>query len=254
MYTDKKEGQMSLSAERPDLETVGGRLRAVRKARGLFLASTATKIGLSRTSLHQWESGAVQRLDKEKLGTFVKLVDVSLDWLLERKGEEPDLTPPSRRRRRSKEEPTPIAIPSGVVNSVEHFIPEVAAALSAHAKQIDMTPRALWAIPHQVLEIGFNAEPGSTVVKRVAVQSHASFGLSRGDYVLIDTSRTRIDEAGTYLVADPAGLSAHRVLIIDNNGTLEVSSVADDLQRSFPQPTVDNLIPLGRVMGILKPV
>jgi transcriptional regulator with XRE-family HTH domain len=239
------------------LDTLGGRIRAVRKARGLKVGNTSQQIGVSRTTFSAWEAGAVKNPDMDKLGKFVELTNVSLAWLVRRAGDDPDLTMPAPRRRRSSATTAlqPTAGPgatNGVV--VEPPIPEIAAALSAHAKTIDVTPRALWTVPRQILQIGFNCEPETTVIKRIVTRGGSEFGLARGDYVLIDTSRTRIDEPGTYIVADPDGVSARRVLIVDNEGKMEIAAVADDLQRSNPQASVDNLMPLGRVMGILKPV
>lgn len=257
MYSDKKGKRMLQTSGNPALETIGGRIKAARKARGLRLGAVATQIGVSRTSFSQWEADAVKKPDVNKLGKFVELVEVSLDWLVERKGNDPDLTiPQASRRRRSSGKSVERAATPGNSGSPFHEmpIPEVAATLTAHANGMDMTPKALWAIPHQVLEIGFHAEPETTVIKRIVTRGGTEFGLSRGDYVLIDTSRTWIDEPGTYIIADPEGVSAQRVLVAEDGGKLKVVAVADDLQRSNPQVAVDNLKPLGRVMGIFKPI
>lgn len=194
----------------------------------------------------------VKNPDVKKLGEFVRVTKVSLDWLLERKGGDPDLAPPQTTRRRRSRSADPAAS-DNAAGGLDLPIPEIAPQLSAHASQIDMTPRALWVLPHQVLEIGFNSVPEASVIKRVVTRGGMEFGLARGDYMIIDTSRQRVDEAGMYIVADPAGLSAFRVLINEKDGKLSVAAVADDLQRSNPQLSVDNLPTLGRVMGIFKP-
>lgn len=255
MYTHKGPKQMLQSAgDDKTLETFGGRVRAIRKARGHGVTSVAKQIGLSRTSFNQWEADQVKNPDVKKLGAFVQLVDCSLDWLIERKGPDPDLTLPKARRRRGSAAPMPIVSPGDAVGPVmEPPIPEIAAALTLHAKEIDFSPRALWTIPHQVLEIGFNTVPQSAVIKRVITRDGDEFGMSRGDYCLIDTSRRRIDEAGVYVVADPEGICARRVLIVDKQGRLEIAAFADDTSASTPHTSVDKLEPLGRVMGILKP-
>lgn len=255
MYTDRKGSPMlQQTSDDQALRTLGGRLRAVRKARGLRIGAVASQIELSRTSLSQWEADAVKNPDVNKLGKFARLMDISLDWLLELKGDDPDLTmpPPTNRRRLSG---SSAERPAGAEKRVPHLglpIPEISPSLVAHASQVDRAPRTLWTIPHQVLEIGFNAEPGATVVQRIVTRS-GEFGLARGDYILIDLSRTRIDEAGIYLIADPEGTSASRALIVEKDGKLEVAAFADDLQRDHAQASVDTLIPLGRIMGIFKP-
>lgn len=238
------------------LDTLGGRIRAIRKARGLKVGKTSQVIGVSRTTFSAWEANAVKNPDMEKLGAFVKLTDVTLDWLVDRKGSDPDLTVQAPRRRRSSASAAsdrPSVLGDGIGPGSELPIPEIAAALAAHAKAIDLTARAFWTVPRQVLEIGFNAVPEATVIKRVVTRGGAEFGLARGDYVLLDTSRTRIDEAGMYIVADPEGVSARRVLVAEDAGNLRILAVADEAQRNNPQLTLDDLTVLGRVMGIIKP-
>jgi transcriptional regulator with XRE-family HTH domain len=257
MYSDDKRKKMLTAAgDDKTLDTLGGRIRAVRKARGLKVGRTSAEIGVSRTTFSAWEADAVKNPDINKLGKFVALTDVSLTWLIKRQGDDPDLTVPAPRRRRSSASSPPergSQLGSGNSPGGEPPIPEIAAPLSAHAKAFDLTARAFWTVPRQVLEIGFNSLPETTVVKRVVTRGGSEFGLSRGDYVLIDTSRTRVDEPGMYIIPDPEGLSARRALVVEENGKLKIAAVADDVNRDYPQISVDNLTALGRVMGIIKP-
>jgi len=236
------------------LDTLGGRIRAVRKARRLKINNVATEIGLSRTSFSMWEGNHVANPDVGKLRRFSSLVDVSLDWLIDRKGKDPDflaVSPTQPKKPTKKAQPDQAADhPSDSLVS----IPEIAPSLDAHAKAIDLTARHYWSLPIDVLELGFNCNASSTVVKRIVTRDGHQFGLARGDYVLIDTSRTRIDEPGIYIVADPQGVSARRALVdLDKDDTLHITIMADDTTRSSPQDSGDNPVVLGRVMGIFKP-
>lgn len=251
MNTDEEETELLSAAGNDDaLSTIGGRIKAIRKARGLRSGVVAKEIGLSRTSFNQWEAGLVKNPDTHKLGLFAEMADCSLEWLTKRKGADPDLTPPQQRRRRSAAPAIDRPRLDGAAPVAGTLpIPELTAAMSAHANALDLTARTFWQIPPQILELSFNCHPETTVIVRIT--SRADFNLSKGDYALIDTSRNRIDEGGTYIVADPDGLSAWWVTVTSKGAGFEVSMIIDDLQRA-PKPTVDSLQPMGRVMGALK--
>ena len=236
------------------LDTLGGRIRAVRTALNMRLGDTANKIGVSRTSLGQWEAGAVKKPDVDKLAAFTSLTKISLDWLIEGNGDDPEFLLQARRTAK----PTLVtedasADPSSRRAMMQEQVPEVAASLVAHASAIDMTPRALWSIPREVLELGFNVEPNNAIIKRVVTREGSEFGLSRGDYVLIDVSRTRIDEPGTYLLADPEGKCARRARVEARDDRLQIVILSDDVVRDNPQAVDNDVVVLGRVMGIFRP-
>lgn len=236
----------------PPTGTLGERIRAVRTALSLPLRDTANKIGISRTSLGQWEADAVKNPDTTRLKEFAALTEINLDWLIAGRGEPPAFLTQRRRRARggaATEVMGDNAMPERPLS--QQSIPEVAPSLTAHAAAIDITPRAWWSIPQEVLELGFNAMPSSTVVKRVMTLDGDAFGLERGDYVLIDGSRTRINEPGLYLLADPEGKCAMRALVDDK---LRIARIGDDTLRGQPQIDADKITVLGRVMGIFKPI
>lgn len=235
------------------LDTLGSRIKAVRTGLKLRLGETANRIGVSRTSLGQWEADAVKKPDVDKLAAFTELTAVSLDWLVQGQGEPPPFLAASRRPVK------PVVAAEGAeartrINSAQQPVPEIVAALTAHAKALDLTPRAFWAVPQEVLELGFEVEAGHAVIKRVATRDGEDFGLRRGDYVLIDTSRNRIDEPGLYILPDPSGVSARRALVEMVDGQLKIVLLGDDAYRGSAQPVADEFTALGRVMGIFKPV
>jgi transcriptional regulator with XRE-family HTH domain len=252
MTEDTNHEEELRTGNEPALETMGGRIRAVRKARRLKINLVAPQIGLSRTSFSMWESNRVANPDVGKLRRFSSLVDVSLDWLIDRKGKDPDflaVSPTQPKKPNKKTQGAQSDQPSD--STVD--IPEIAPSLDAHAKGIDFTARHYWSLPIDVLELGFNCNAGSTVVKRVVTRDGHEFGIARGDYVLIDTSRARIDEPGLYIIADPDGVSARRALADLDKGELHITIMADDTGRDSPQDNGDNPVVLGRVMGIFKP-
>jgi transcriptional regulator with XRE-family HTH domain len=238
------------------LDVMGGRMRALRVARGLRVNVVAKTIGVSRTTYSDWEAGHVKNPDTTKLGKFATLTDCTLDWLLERKGVEPNLTPVDKgtRRQRRKAAPASLELSAGAPRGASDLpIAEIAAPMSAHASELNLTPRALWVIPGQILEISFNILPEHAVLQRALTRTGTNLPFARGDYLLIDVSRTKIDEPGTYMMADPDGKSARRAFVIDQDGQLTASVWVDDLSRDQPGSAVDNHVCLGRVMGIFKP-
>ena len=239
------------SHEPPQINTLGGRIRAVRVALNMRLGGTANKIGISRTSLGQWEADAVKNPDVDKLAAFSKLTDVSLDWLIDGRGDTPTFLAAPRRG------PKPAQAATGTDSSPPSqmpttSVPEIAPALTMHAKGLDMTPQAHWTFPLGVLELGFHVEAPNAALMRVASRDSAEAGLARGDFVVLDISRTRIDEPGIYLLADPDGGSARRVRVesVDNELRMTMLDIAHD----NPQPVTDKITVLGRVMGVFKPV
>lgn len=232
-----------------DLGTLGGRLRAVRLARGLKVGETSKKVGLSRTSWSFWESDLVAKPDSNKLGKFCKLTDISLSWLVERQGNDPEFLVA-----KTKEKAAADAIIVDGAPRPDLRVPEINPNLAVHSRSINRAPRAIWTIPADIVELGFNCSPEGAVIKRVVTRDGNDFGVTRGDYVLIDTTRTKIDEPGLYLLGDNDGHSSRRALVQMRDGELKIVAVADDLDQSSPRENGDNSPVLGRVMGIFKPV
>jgi transcriptional regulator with XRE-family HTH domain len=77
--------------EQDRLATIGGRMRAVRLARGMTAGDIAEQLHVSRPTITTWETDKVEKIDKDKLVDFAKLADVSLKWLMAGTGKKPDL-------------------------------------------------------------------------------------------------------------------------------------------------------------------
>lgn len=253
---------MTLSTQRNEsgLDTLGGRIRASRERAGLGIGNAAKAIKISRTSLGQWEAGNVQNPDMTKLAAFSRLCDVNLDWLIERKGPEPDLSQSEQRaaaRRNGLQSMPPMTgdgAASPLPQPVGLSVREVAAPLHFHAKGIDLAPRSVWTIPEEVLELSFHSTPGSTVIMRVSNRSGVEFGLERDDYILVDTTRNIIDEPGVYILGDATGQSARRALAVADETGLKVTLLADDLSRPHQEIDFTAAKVLGRVMGVFRPL
>lgn len=242
--------------EQDNFGTFGKRVKAARTGRGLKLGDTARRIGISRTSLGAWENDSVHNPDSAKVIAFTKLTDISLDWLLVRDGNDPAFAAPvPTRRKRSAATPRPAANDGSAAPGMRIAdIPEIAAPLTAHANGLDLMARAIWSIPDEVIELGFNGTPGAMAVKRVITRDGADFNVTRGDYVLIDTTRNRIDEPGVYLLSDPDGQCARRALVKTVNDVLRIVVLADDVNREPQTIAEGDATVLGRIMGIFKPV
>lgn len=241
---------MSISTgNKANLNTLGGRLRAVREALGLKLGATAAQMKLSRTSLNQWEADKVENPDKVKLGKFCSLTDINLDWILERRGDDPDFLTKARKD-------VPIGMPFLSMeppSRAELRIPEIAGNLSAHSQGIDRTPKRFWTISPDVLELSFRCNAAAAVIKNVMTPVGPEFGINRGEFLLIDTSRNAFNEPGLYLIG---GHDCARRALVErkNDGKLSVRALGDDMLESSPRDSGDNSPVLGRVMGIFKPV
>ena len=66
-----------------DARTLGDRLRQARDNRGLTQDQLASRIGVSRSLISQWENGIVQEIGASHLYQASRALRVSLDWLLE---------------------------------------------------------------------------------------------------------------------------------------------------------------------------
>jgi len=75
------------SAYHPKME-LNERLKRARNAVGLTQKAVAEHFGIQRVSVTQWELGET-RPDPEKFGALADLYGVSLDWLLEERGDGP---------------------------------------------------------------------------------------------------------------------------------------------------------------------
>lgn len=64
------------------------RLKKARNAVGLTQKAVAEHFGIQRVSVTQWELGET-RPDQDKFGSLASLYGVSLDWLLEERGDGP---------------------------------------------------------------------------------------------------------------------------------------------------------------------
>lgn len=212
------------------LDTVEGRISAVLSARRLTVSEAARQSDVSRTTLTCWANGST-RPTRKRLGGLAKLTDVSLDWLLARSGPDPDIVSPNRKGGRL-----------GDGDSAELIIPEISGSMAAHAERLDLTPQAGWMIPTTVVQLGFNSEPGNLAVQRVVSTDKL---VERGDYLLIDHSRNKFDDAGAYIVTRDNDEAAFRIELEWTDGTLTLRNMVMEDWRSLKV--------LGRVMGFLRP-
>lgn len=245
------------------LATLGGRLRAVRLAKGLTGDEVAAHLKVGRPTFSLWELDRVERVPEHRIDAFAALTGVSAEWLLHRSGKEPDLplrNPPERRKSRKDRttRPAPMAAPqhelppSNVVEITPPNVIEITPKASAHAKALDTAPQAKWSIPREVLTLGFNCDPEEGFIKRVPIDGPPlpdGTPVNRGDYVLIDATRTEINESGLYYVADPNGREVKRVV-----ASYEGDELVVRFQGASEKLAVADLEVLGRAMAVFHAI
>lgn len=242
------------------IATLGGRLRSVRLARGMTAAELSEKLDISRPTLTTWEQDKVENVSENTLRQFAEITDVPVDWLITGKGKAPKLNfdVPDRafvgkRRQFTQHYQTPPPsmpqpLPPENIVPAATDVSEITAKMSAHAQGFNKQPHARWSIPREVLTLSFNCEPDAAIIKRIRVAYTAPDGsqVQKGDYVLIDGSRSVIDEPGVYYCADPDAKEARRVIATaDETGALVVKPVGGN---EPVDPT--SLEVLGRAMAV----
>lgn len=75
-------------SEKPDLDTMGGRLSRARDATGLSVAQLARRLGVKSSTIQAWESDRSQPR-ANRLAMLAGVLNVSLSWLLHGVGTAP---------------------------------------------------------------------------------------------------------------------------------------------------------------------
>lgn len=80
---------LTLTLRLMDPRTLGDRIREARNAAHMTQGQLASRIGVSRSLISQWESGVVQEIGASSLWAAARALRVSLDWMLEGDGKAP---------------------------------------------------------------------------------------------------------------------------------------------------------------------
>lgn len=75
-------------SEKPDMDTMGGRLSRARDATGLSVAQLARRLGVKTSTIQAWESDRSQPR-ANRLAMLAGVLNVSLSWLLHGVGTAP---------------------------------------------------------------------------------------------------------------------------------------------------------------------
>ncbi len=218
-----------------DLATIGGRIRATRLARNLSATEVAKQIRIARPTLFNWETDATGYPAKDKLEAFSRLTNVPFEWLLTGVGDRPGVLSGVPDQPIHNEEPA-------TVNDPQVPVLEVISMELTGGQYLEIDNRWKWDLPRHVLAVGLNSHPGRTIVLRVVVPYTADgMELRRGDYALIDLSRTEVDDVGIYMVNRDNKI-AWGTVTADSNGKFQFST--EDLKGRI----------FGRVTGIVRPV
>lgn len=71
----------TIYSEKPDLDTMGGRLSRARDAVGLSVAQLARRLGVKSSTIQAWESDRSQPR-ANRLAMLAGVLNVSLSWIL----------------------------------------------------------------------------------------------------------------------------------------------------------------------------
>ncbi|WP_080663705.1 helix-turn-helix domain-containing protein [Bradyrhizobium elkanii] len=206
---------------------IGDRIKAVRLGRKLHADQIAERLNMSRNALSTWETGAVENIPISKLIKFAEMTKVSLDWLLTGSGPPPDfanIEVPAGAGKSSltaatmttlERRPTTTEAHNTAIDEAYQRVPEVnnyrkLARLITNWQTAQFSVAhefGHWMISHTTLEKGLNCSPTDVMVMRVVASwSEGETKLERGDYAIVDQSRTGIDnEPGVYLQGDADG-------------------------------------------------
>src|SRR5690349_8956333 len=115
----------AMQPHKTNLDTLAGRIRAILDARDITVTDAAKAVGVSRPMFSLYASGAVKKPAADKLVNFSKLTDISLDWLISRRGPDPLLlTGVQGGKRKSKSKrPTESEMPTTTLP--DRGIPEI---------------------------------------------------------------------------------------------------------------------------------
>jgi hypothetical protein len=143
-----------------------------------------------------WETGAIRNPDPEKLRKVARMLGVRSQWLTKRAKPDPKLpsVEPRHKMRTRMYADDHIEQPQ--------MIPELSSDPLAHSRGWQISPRALWAIPHDVLDRTFRSLPGKSIVVRSWFDLSP---ISNADFLVVDTSATQFERPGIYLIVETKG-------------------------------------------------
>lgn len=218
----------------PDYSTFASRLRSVRKALRLRGEELGPQIGVSRTSISNWENGAGIREDN--LAALAERLGVAPAWLLSREGPDP--------------EPAGSPFNATQATSLSHQkmveVPEIETLPQAHSEALSKMPIARWALPHHVVFHWMMAPGGSLVVKQTRSDNLPHH--RRGDYLFIDTSVVEATAPGMYAaIVDGLRLV---VVVRNNDGSLTMTAPTS----RTPNLSVSDIKVEGQVVAVLRSV
>jgi HTH-type transcriptional regulator, cell division transcriptional repressor len=91
MEADRVSDATNIYEEKPDLDTIGGRLSRARDASGLTVKELAWRLGVKMATINAWESDRSQP-GSHRLTILAGILQVSLSWILHGVGTAPSDT------------------------------------------------------------------------------------------------------------------------------------------------------------------
>jgi phage repressor protein C with HTH and peptisase S24 domain len=203
---DQKAGVVAKA--KTDLETIAGRLRVARTARGLSGLDIAEACNVSRQAVSQWETGqnepGINNLEKA-----ATRLNVSLEWLRTGKGPKPDLRiiPVAGRKRVVRRIETGVERPP-----FPNMIPEQAMGVGAGPLVLDGRIHDWWKLPLGLVTETLRTQPPYLVALRVLSDSMEP-GIKLHDYVIVDQADTTPADGKIYVIDNGLGVILRRIFL-----------------------------------------
>jgi phage repressor protein C with HTH and peptisase S24 domain len=192
----------------------------------------ARATGVSPSAFRKWLKGEAEP-SRDRLVALAGTAGVSVAWLAQGDGPEPDLMGLDARARRPEM--------SGPDRTRFHLLPKVAEAAAAGSGQ----PRADGAIEfvgfrHDWLRATFHREPDDIILE-TAVGDSMEPNIGNGDLLLVDTSERTIGHFGIYVIEIRAERLVKRVqrmfdgslILISDNSRYQAETISAELAREI---------------------
>jgi phage repressor protein C with HTH and peptisase S24 domain len=199
-------------------DTVGGRLRMVRQARGLTPGDLAEACEVSRQAISYWER-AIWHPNAANLERAAKRLNVSIEWLRTGDGLTPDLriiplvgrtvTPPPPLPRPEPPQPG--------------MIPEQVMGIGSGPLLLDGRIHDWWKLPPGLISETLRTLPEYLTVLRVLSDSMEP-AVKLYDYVILDQADTTPVDGKIYAIDNGVGVVLRRILVEGESLTLRADS------------------------------
>jgi phage repressor protein C with HTH and peptisase S24 domain len=244
--------------ESDDLTTRGARIRFIRE-RLLRLDSQddlASVLKVTRGAVGNWELN--KDIGRKNLVALAKLANVSVEWIEDRQGPDPEEVTEAREVINPQGEK--ISVREGGIHEIDsraglgggQHVPEAYEATDEGWKVVDAMKPEPWILPPTFVRNGFRA-PLSKIIAMTTQGESMSPTINHGDVVFIDTSHQRISPPGLYAMRDVYGeIIVKRLEAFREKGEPMVRIESDNPSHGERFERIADIHIVGRICGMMK--